>query len=118
MREKTKDAISDVVLEEIEEAGDVRYEIKKIIREEIQFLIGEIKGIREEIGRFDKHFEMQGRDYLYFFPSSVYLPVCERLKKLEDITKANDYGYKTETKLVKKTSLMTATEAIKNNKKK
>jgi len=42
--------------------------------------------------------------------------IFKKLEKLEDLTKAKDYEYKTETKLVKKPSSKTATESIKANK--
>ena len=87
------------------------------IEETIQELIEEIRKIREDLDRCDGWFEYAMRGY-YGFPVFIYhTPLKERIKKLELLTKANDYEYKTttETKLVKKPiSNMTATEAVRS----
>jgi len=89
------------------------------IEETIQELIEEIGKIREDIGRSGGWFEFAMHGYCGFPCGGYYEPLSQRLAKLEKLTKADGYEYKTETKLVKKPNLsMTATEAMKTNKNK
>ena len=78
--------------------------------------------VRDEIKRLATEMMMSkledlgivGEDDYNWFPNrdrNLFEELQKKVKKLEDITNANDYEYITETKLVKKPCTMTATEA-------
>ena len=115
MRQKTKDLISDLILEEIKECHDTRLAVRRIVREEIA-------SIREKLGMEYNEYYLRG----YGFGGDVTPPDkasgawaieniksdirgCEEfLRKLKLILKQelkidfDNYIYQTETKLVKK----------------
>lgn len=114
MRKKTKDLISDLILDEIKTCHDTRYAIRKIIREEIL-------SIRELIGleynnyyargygeSFDSTPEYDGRNKINYMVGEIK-DFEELFKKIKDLFKQelkidiDKYVYETETKLVKKT---------------
>ena len=86
---------------EVNKYGAVDMATIKRMDDTIQYLITEIRHVREWIGKDDTYFEARLRDTLFPYPC-FSKTVVERLKKLETLTKVDDYEFVTETKLVKK----------------